>query len=140
MNSTVPTSVLGMASKKTTPEKKQAPSQSKKKAPAKKAVAKKAVAKKASVKKEVAKKAPAKKAVAKKQPAKKYEGKPKFVNTSQFANTTTSSSPHVNTTVTMSTPAVNTTANSSVTNTVIKMNDVKTPSLRKRMLRWFKKS
>jgi hypothetical protein len=102
-----------------------------KKKPAKKAPAKKAVAKKTAP----AKKAPAKKAPAKKQVAKKAPVKRQTPAVSVVTRQATSATPAD---ITMSVSGA-ASENHTIINNVVRANDVQTPSLRKRMLRWFSK-
>jgi hypothetical protein len=105
-----------------------------KKKPAKKAPAKKAVAKKTAP----AKKAPAKKAPAKKQVAKKAPVKRQTPAVSVVTRQATSATP-ADITMSVSGAASENTTTHTIINNVVRANDVQTPSLRKRMLRWFTK-
>jgi hypothetical protein len=105
------------------------------KKPAKKAPAKKAVAKKTAP----AKKAPAKKTPAKKAPAKKSAPNGPVPNKkAPVKRQATSATPADITTSVSGTISEDTTTHT-IINNVVRANDVQTPSLRKRMLRWFTK-
>jgi len=127
-----------MATKKTTTQKTPAKKAAAKKATGDKTPVKKATAKKATAKKAVAKKAPTKKAVAKKAPVKKAE--PRKRATKAIVNTTSTSGSSSFTYTVDFTPYETTASVPSTTNTVIKMNDVKSPALRNRIIAWFKRS
>lgn len=130
-----------MATKKTTPKKTTA-KKAAAKAPTKKAAEKKAPAKKVAQKKTPAKKAVAKKVAPKKsaQPKRATKAAVNFTSTADgvYTTSTTSTTGNISISVTPTVPVQE--IAKVVTSSVVKMNDVKNSSLRKRMMAWFKRS
>ena len=129
-----------MAPKKTTTPKAQPKKQPAKKAPAKKTT-KKATSKTAPKKDAVKKSAAKKPAAAKKKPAAAKKATQNVnVRSSNGTYTTSTQTVAGDVAVTFTASPATQEAIKTITNTVVQMNDVKSKTLRKRMLAWFKRS